>query len=551
MFSSQRGAGHPRRRGGSRRPGRIWFLDAAAELIDRVTESRGVRGATDRSGGLYGFEVFATDRGPATAFVPLAGEGSAPPGRARGFTVPAAELVVIRHRGPHDDVDLAYSELGAYATRHEISGRAPLREYYWTASSGTPRTRRSWMTDLCWPVFLVRSVGIVSAALSLDGRRALVTGGSKGAGAAVVARLRAAGAPTSPPWPATVPSDADGSVNFVARGSHHPGRWRPHRRRPRRSATGGSDILVHVAGGSSSPAGGFATLTDDDWADELNRNLLGASAWTAALIPAMIECWLGAPSCTSRRSSAGCRSATARSVTPQRRPRCTPTARGWPPKSAPKGVRVNMVVARLHPDQCRRCARRADRRRRGTAGRSARTADGLAGRHPARPPRGARGGRRGGRVLGVRCRAIGGGERTSWSTAARCRPSDDPRRRHTSPVAQRLGGVEPEYRQSSCQRFEFVGRAVDDEATAFGEPDTDRHLLRERAQHRPRLLGGEFDDPDLPRPTAPAERAHACRAGVRCPVGTGIARRRCRARLRVRRASSGCCAVGRTCGRAP
>ena len=102
-------------------------------------------------GGLYGFEVFATDRGPATAFVPVAGEVGAA-GRARRITVPAAELVVVRHRGPHDDVDLAYSELGNYATRHEISVEAPLREYYdrfiWDTDDSS-----QWMTDLCWPVF--------------------------------------------------------------------------------------------------------------------------------------------------------------------------------------------------------------------------------------------------------------------------------------------------------------------------------------------------------------------------------------------------------------
>jgi effector-binding domain-containing protein len=68
------------------------------------------------------------------------------------FTVPAAELVVIRHRGPHDDVDLAYSELGEYATRHELSIEAPLREYYDRFSWDTDDSSQ-WLTDLCWPIF--------------------------------------------------------------------------------------------------------------------------------------------------------------------------------------------------------------------------------------------------------------------------------------------------------------------------------------------------------------------------------------------------------------
>src|ERR1700737_4079990 len=52
---------------------------------------------------------------------------------------------------------------------------------------------------------------------------------------------------------------------------------------------GGVQILVHVAGGSSSPGGGFASLTDDHWMDELQLNLLGAVRLDRALAPAMIE----------------------------------------------------------------------------------------------------------------------------------------------------------------------------------------------------------------------------------------------------------------------
>ncbi|MDO3637044.1 GyrI-like domain-containing protein [Mycolicibacterium arseniciresistens] len=67
-------------------------------------------------------------------------------------TIPAAELAVLRHHGAHDDVDLAYSALGEYATRHEISVEAPLREYYECFSWDTEDPGQ-WSTDLCWPVF--------------------------------------------------------------------------------------------------------------------------------------------------------------------------------------------------------------------------------------------------------------------------------------------------------------------------------------------------------------------------------------------------------------
>jgi DNA-binding transcriptional MerR regulator/effector-binding domain-containing protein len=118
-----------------------WFSDAVTEVRDAVQAERLVQ--TGPPGGLYGFDVFANDRGPATVFIPVEGGE---------FTVPAAELVVIRHRGPHDDVDLAYSELGEYATRHELSIEAPLREYYDRFSWDTDDSSQ-WLTDLCWPIF--------------------------------------------------------------------------------------------------------------------------------------------------------------------------------------------------------------------------------------------------------------------------------------------------------------------------------------------------------------------------------------------------------------
>ncbi|MGK3919406.1 hypothetical protein ABI060_14305, partial [Enterococcus faecium] len=39
---------------------------------------------------------------------------------------------------------------------------------------------------------------------------------------------------------------------------------------------GGVDILVHVVGGSSTPAGGFAAVPEEQWIAELQLNFLGA-----------------------------------------------------------------------------------------------------------------------------------------------------------------------------------------------------------------------------------------------------------------------------------
>jgi NAD(P)-dependent dehydrogenase (short-subunit alcohol dehydrogenase family) len=125
----------------------------------------------------------------------------------------------------------------------------------------------------------------------LDGRRALVTGGSKGSGKAVVERLRGMGADvyvTARTMPdgyehpdrfiAADTSTAEGVDTVAARIAE---------------AGGALDILVHVVGGASTPAGGFAVITDDQWLTELNLNLLGAVRLDRALLPAMIEAGSG------------------------------------------------------------------------------------------------------------------------------------------------------------------------------------------------------------------------------------------------------------------
>jgi NAD(P)-dependent dehydrogenase (short-subunit alcohol dehydrogenase family) len=57
---------------------------------------------------------------------------------------------------------------------------------------------------------------------------------------------------------------------------------------------GGVDVLVHVVGGSSTPAGGFRVIDDDQWMAELNRNLLAAVRLDRVLVPPMIASGRGA-----------------------------------------------------------------------------------------------------------------------------------------------------------------------------------------------------------------------------------------------------------------
>jgi NAD(P)-dependent dehydrogenase (short-subunit alcohol dehydrogenase family) len=52
---------------------------------------------------------------------------------------------------------------------------------------------------------------------------------------------------------------------------------------------GGIDIIVHVVGGSSAPAGGFAVLDDNEWHHALDLNLFPAVRLDRALLPAMLD----------------------------------------------------------------------------------------------------------------------------------------------------------------------------------------------------------------------------------------------------------------------
>ena len=122
--------------------------------------------------------------------------------------------------------------------------------------------------------------------LELAGLRALVTGGTKGIGKAVVARLREGGAKvlaSARAQPALAQNDlfvaadlatAQGCAAVVD---------------AMMAQLGGIDIVVHVVGGSSAPAGGFAALDDAEWQRALDQNLFPAVRLDRALLPKMLE----------------------------------------------------------------------------------------------------------------------------------------------------------------------------------------------------------------------------------------------------------------------
>ena len=123
--------------------------------------------------------------------------------------------------------------------------------------------------------------------LDLTDRRALVTGGTKGVGAAVVEVLRAVGAKVIATARST-PADAIEGVHYIA-ADLATAEGCTAAAESVLQQLGGIDILVDVLGGSSAPGGGFAALDDADWLKELNQNLMPAVRLDRALLPAMIE----------------------------------------------------------------------------------------------------------------------------------------------------------------------------------------------------------------------------------------------------------------------
>jgi NAD(P)-dependent dehydrogenase (short-subunit alcohol dehydrogenase family) len=118
-------------------------------------------------------------------------------------------------------------------------------------------------------------------------QRALVTGGTKGVGEAVVAALREAGA-TVLTTARSRPEDLPHPDQFIAAGVSTAEGCAVVAKAVR-DRLGGIDVVVHVVGGSSAPAGGFAVLDDYEWHKALDQNLLPAVRLDRALLPSMIE----------------------------------------------------------------------------------------------------------------------------------------------------------------------------------------------------------------------------------------------------------------------
>lgn len=119
------------------------------------------------------------------------------------------------------------------------------------------------------------------------GKRVLITGGTKGMGEAMVRRFRSSGASIATTARSSLPhgqapnlfiqadiGTVSGVQQVVDRVQHEWGRL---------------DILVNNVGGTETKPGGFEALSDEDWQNIPNINLLAAVRLDRAFIPGMIE----------------------------------------------------------------------------------------------------------------------------------------------------------------------------------------------------------------------------------------------------------------------
>jgi NAD(P)-dependent dehydrogenase (short-subunit alcohol dehydrogenase family) len=123
-------------------------------------------------------------------------------------------------------------------------------------------------------------------AAEFNGRRILVTGGTRGIGEAIVERLSSGGGKviaTARSVPPNGTTDQFVQADITTReGIDQVVKVVMDR-------LGGLDILVHNVGGSAARGGGALALSDDDWQNAFDMNLFAAVRLDRAFLPSMLQ----------------------------------------------------------------------------------------------------------------------------------------------------------------------------------------------------------------------------------------------------------------------
>jgi len=174
-----------------------------------------------------------------------------------------------------------------------------------------------------------------------DGKRALVTGGTRGVGEAIVRRLVAGGATVATTARSPMPAGLSGSLSLQADLSTPEGVDKVIRHVL--DQLNGLDILIHNAGGSAAPGGGALALSDADWQAAFDMNLFAAVRLDRGFLPSMLKQRSGViihvtsiqrrlPLFESTLAYAAAKAA------------LTNYSKGLSKEVAPKGIRVNTVA---------------------------------------------------------------------------------------------------------------------------------------------------------------------------------------------------------------
>ncbi|MGE2834270.1 MerR family transcriptional regulator [Mycobacterium sp. SMC-4] len=128
-----------------------WYDSAMAELDEAFPPAE----RTGPPGGRYANELFTHGAGDMTVFRPVRAPQAR--GRIHVLDLPAVDLAVTVHFGPHDDIDVTYGRLGAWVVEHTLAVDGPIQETYLVGPRDT-QDPQEWRTEIGWPVFPVAPV---------------------------------------------------------------------------------------------------------------------------------------------------------------------------------------------------------------------------------------------------------------------------------------------------------------------------------------------------------------------------------------------------------